>query len=108
MKKFNKTLGRVLAVAILASSLSGCLYKRFIRDIDDHSTIPATLVKTMDIRYYVLWMKYTNQFWECNDKGQAVECKQACGADDNSAECITVSVFTPIIPLTVPDELLIR
>jgi hypothetical protein len=82
------TLRWLAAVAALAMSATGCVYRTIIR-IEDRPGINASVMETID---EVPWVSQTHQFWLCKEDPTAITCDKTCGQPSDLA-CHTVSVL---------------
>lgn len=85
MKK--QMIAKVLGLALLASTMSGCLWSRQIVSAQDHSTLPVTLLETIDTYFYGVMFTAKYRFWECKDENGQLACVRACDNDESELTC---------------------
>jgi hypothetical protein len=68
----------LLAFASLGLGSTGCVKQSILR-FEDHPRHPVTSLEMAVSKNYYVWRTNEHRFYMCNDAGDKLMCKRACG-----------------------------
>jgi len=78
-------LALLSAMTLLGALSTGCT-KRSILNFDDHPAQGLTTLQAFTTKNYLFWTDAEHQFFLCQDAGDKLVCKRACGGSTD-LEC---------------------